>query len=287
MRNNYPDGIKLISLRAAVLSFLLLVAGCSSVMEKNEVMIADNSARSSVLKTLPHPLYSVDNNKEVSQGRVWVFIEGDGRAWLNRNTPGTDPTPKDRQLLSRAIAFPERAIYLARPCQYVRGDACRIKVWTEDRFSEETMSIYHEALDQIMSNTGAERLALVGYSGGGAIAVEMAASRQDVESVQTISGNIDPEAWVKHHKISGLNVHSRTQSASNELQRVPQRHFAGTEDKVIPEKLIQSVLNEWEARCATVVAVDTDHHEWSMLDSSMLLRPIGCRQAEKTDTIEK
>ena len=50
---------------------------------------------------------------------VNIYIEGDGRAWLNKNRPSLDPTPKNSLALKLAEIDPApNVIYLARPCQY-------------------------------------------------------------------------------------------------------------------------------------------------------------------------
>ncbi len=51
-----------------------------------------------------------------------VYIEGDGRAYVNRRTPSNDPTPGNPMALRLALADPSlRVLYLGRPCQYTRG----------------------------------------------------------------------------------------------------------------------------------------------------------------------
>ena len=74
-----------------------------------------------------------------------VYIEGDGHAWQSRTRPSADPTPHNPVGLRLALADPSPAplLYLARPCQYARGEVlrhCATRYWTSARLSEEVIS---------------------------------------------------------------------------------------------------------------------------------------------------
>ena len=52
-----------------------------------------------------------------------VYLEGDGRSWLNRNSISYNPTPKDPVGLTLAARDNSyNVMYIARPCQYVSFD---------------------------------------------------------------------------------------------------------------------------------------------------------------------
>ena len=53
--------------------------------------------------------------------------------------------------------------------------------------------------------SGAKYLELVGYSGGGAIAVLVAARRSDVVGIRTVAGNLDTRAFCKYQHVSALD----------------------------------------------------------------------------------
>ncbi|MDA7087445.1 hypothetical protein PH586_13715 [Pseudomonas sp. SA3-5] len=109
-----------------------------------------------------------------------VYIEGDGFAWASSTRPSRDPTPRSPLALQLALAQPAgNAAYLARPCQY--GDAqasdCSPRYWTDARFAEQVIAATDRALDALKARFAAQRLVLVGYSGGGAVASLVAARR--------------------------------------------------------------------------------------------------------------
>ncbi len=131
-------------------------------------------------------------------GRLHVYIEGDGHAWENTRTPSSDPTPHSDVTLRLAAADPTACavLYLARPCQYTRvlSPACATRYWTDARFAPEVISATNAAIDRAKAQTGAQRVVLVGFSGGGAVAVLAATLRDDVAFLGTVAGNLDHAA---------------------------------------------------------------------------------------------
>ncbi|WP_414683398.1 lipase family protein, partial [Methylophaga sp. UBA5088] len=135
--------------------------------------------------------------------RLTIYIEGDGLAWLNRRKISSDPTPVDPLVLKLAV-HDKQAVYLARPCQYVKSDRCDKKLWTSARFSTEVVESMNQAVTELKNQFQASSLRLIGYSGGGAIATLLAAERNDVDQLVTVTGNLDTTAWTEMQHISAL-----------------------------------------------------------------------------------
>lgn len=178
-----------------------------------------------------------------------VYIEGDGRAWSDRRTPPSDPTPLDPLPLRLARRDPApKVIYLSRPCQYLPPDVhtfCHQGVWTESRFAGEVVAVMHGALNRAKALWDIERFHLVGYSGGGAVALLIAAERDDVGSVMTVAGNLDPAAWAAHHQVTPLRGSSNPASPWYQANLdCPQVHFVGTEDEVVPPETAWSYVEK-------------------------------------------
>lgn len=174
--------------------------------------------------------------------KPWVvYIEGDGYAWINRITPSPDPTPHYALALRLALLDKSPNVaYLARPCQYVKDDpACHKTYWTDRRFGTEVLSAMDEALDHII---GAQSVRLVGYSGGGTIAALLTAQRDDVLSLRTVAGNLDVSNFNRFHKVSKMPHALDPYDYAYKTRHVPQIHYVGTDDDIIPYELADYFL---------------------------------------------
>ena len=191
-----------------------------------------------------------------------VYIEGDGRAFLNRNTPSPDPTPGDQLVLRLAGLDPApKILYLARPCQFTMDEnpECFQYLWTSARYGRKAVSALSQGLDQAKLLLGATRLHLVGYSGGGAMAVLLAAGRTDVADILTVSGNLDTAAWTAHHNISPLGESLNPADFAQAVAAIPQTHITGANDTVVPGFLCRRYLERTgkpgQARCVEVEGI--------------------------------
>lgn len=175
-----------------------------------------------------------------------VYIEGDGFAWRDRYSPSHDPTPIDPVALKMAVAdMSGDAVYLARPCQYAApgADACRNNGWwTDARFSAAARDAAGHAIDRLKQRYSAQDVVLVGYSGGGALAALAAATRHDVARLVTVAGNLDTAAWVRHHRITPLAASLNPADFTAALARLPQYHFTGGQDAVMPPAIARSYV---------------------------------------------
>ena len=134
--------------------------------------------------------------------------------------------------------------YIARPGQYTETGApgCDASYWDNRRFSEEVIAAVNSAVAVILKKSGSDKIELVGYSGGGAVAVLVAARRSDVISLRTLAGNLDPDAVNKYHKVSRLEGSLNPIDYAEKVRNIPQRHFAGSRDKVVPPFIARSFV---------------------------------------------
>ncbi len=170
-----------------------------------------------------------------------IYIEGDGLAWRSRREPSNDPTPTNPVALHLAQAdMSANVIYLARPCQYTRGDACAKTYWTHKRFAPEVIETMNAALDTIVSAHHIRGVRLVGFSGGGAVAALLAARRTDVIDLRTVAGNLDIDAHSRLHDISPLSGSLNPVREAARLRDIPQHHFISMDDNIVPARVYQS-----------------------------------------------
>ena len=165
-----------------------------------------------------------------------VYLEGDGRGVVSGRVT-LDPTPSRAMGFELAKSDPAPAVlYLARIGQFQpsqTGQAYQA-YWANKRLAEEAVSAANQAIDEAKSRVGAQYVHLIGYSGGGGLAVLLAERRSDVASMATVAGLLDTQWWVREKNfqplVGSLNPAERVQSLAN----LPQVHFFGNEDTIIP-----------------------------------------------------
>lgn len=170
--------------------------------------------------------------------QLTIYIEGDGRAWISATRPSRDPTPPDSLVLDLAARDPSPNVaYLARPCQFtggVRARNCNPGHWTRARYSPDVIAAMDHAVSVLKSQSGSQRLTLVGHSGGGTVAALLAARRDDVDLLVTVTGLLDVDAWVRSEGLTPLTGSLDPADFASALRRVPQVHFVGGKDDVVP-----------------------------------------------------
>lgn len=173
-----------------------------------------------------------------------VIIEGDGEAHDRHGRPTDDPTPSDPAAWKIARAWPAGlpVAWLGRPCQFVQDPACRPADWTSERFSQANLDLASAAIDDLKARTGAARVRLVGWSGGGTVAALLAGRRPDVASLVTIAAPLDLAAWTAWHGISPLQGLDPARAPPPE---VPALHLIGSADPVVPPKLAQPIAQRF------------------------------------------
>ncbi len=173
-----------------------------------------------------------------------IYIEGDGRAWLSRTRASRNPSPKNPvalQLAARDIG--ENVMYIARPCQYVsfeKNPKCEYPYWTHKRFAPEIIDSVSAVINIGKIKARANQLEIIGFSGGGAVALLAASRRSDVRSIRTIAGNLDHKVWTKHHQIDPLNGSLNPADFAERVANIPQIHFIGDQDKIIGHYVAES-----------------------------------------------
>lgn len=207
--------------------------------------------------------------------RLEIHIESDGAPWLAADLPPRDPTP--RSLISLQIAAAGSATataYIGRPCQYLDGAAlaqCDSSLWRQARYSEAAVAAVDAAVSALVRDMKPSSIALIGYSGGGAIAAHIAARRSDVSCLVSIAAPLDTHAWTQAIGVSAL---SRSLNPTERPARVAQTHFTGAADKDVPPDSIRRYLAR--ATNATEIQVPGFDHECCRARAWPRLREQSC-----------
>ncbi len=265
-------------MRIGGLAAALLATGCAVKPIDLTTASSGSALRPVAVKTSQFTIQTLQ--PAAVKGKVLrVYIEGDGRAWITSRTISNDPTPLKSVAPGYAISDPAPAVYLARPCQYVQGASCNQSVWTSKRFGKEVIGAESEVLDILKSQYGVQGFELVGYSGGGAVALLLAATRDDVVQVQTIAGNVDPQAWAAVKHLQPLAGSMNPVDYAAKLATVPQRHLIGMNDTVVPPEVNKAYMLKVQPECGETVFVPADHYSgYDLAWQANRDRPVKCER---------
>jgi hypothetical protein len=216
--------------RALVIVICLLAASCSSTDRIDDlaskgglervVIDADGYASLLYLKRGAGPLF--------------VFLEGDGAPWRGGVAPSEDPTTSHPVALEMLLRTPGAGAYVGRPCYHRLEDPrCTSDDWTHGRYSEAVVSSMADAVRQAAMLLDARGLEIVGYSGGGVLAVLIAERLDGVEGLTTIGANLDIDAWTAHHRYLPLE-RSLNPARSERAHPWREVHLQGARDTRVP-----------------------------------------------------
>lgn len=219
-----------------------------------------------------------------------VYIEGDGLNWISPSQRSLDPTPKNPMGLHLAsFDKAKNVVWMARPCQYSKlisaSTPCDSKYWTNARYSETVVDSMSAALDEIRRRYDIEGFNLVGYSGGGAVAAVLAAKRNDVLSLRTIAGNLDHEVHSEIHGVTGLYNSLNAIDFVDDLRDIPQHHFIGGQDEIVPPAILYSYLQALgPTNCVDYTLIQEAGHERSWVEKwpELMKKKMGCEGGLKS-----
>lgn len=272
-----------------LVSISFFLCSCATVSSERRFEAAGAVARSAglamaTIKTDPFVLTSYSRISEPGKP-VHIYIEGDGYAFVTPSRISGNPTPREPMVLKLAAEDPaSNVVYLARPCQYTpmeHNPECEEFFWTNGRFSEEVIASMNQAVSYFVDKAQAPGVDLIGYSGGAAVAVLVAARRQDIRSLRTVAGNLDPELVNRAHGASPLDGSLDPLAAAEKIASVPQIHFIGGEDDIIPYSAAESFLKKMgPSSCFQTKTIAEASHEKGWVEEwpELLALPLNCAE---------
>lgn len=228
------------------------------------------------------PFWITTFQKINSPSSPYVFyIEGDGEPFgCSGKCISSDPTPKKIMLLKLAsLDQRPNVVYVARPCQYTpmeQNPACNRLYWTDKRMSDDSVSAIN---DVILNIAGSQPIDLVGFSGGGGIAVLVAARNKQVKSILTLAGNLNHQAFQKFHKLRPMIGSLNPIDVAMKINYIPQLHISGGNDKIVPAFISDDYLKaSGTSKCVKreVFLEPTHMKNWDKYWKDILSIPITC-----------
>lgn len=266
------------------------LAACTSNVARHEITNRLGSAAWMLERGIPADPFSLTVHERMHQRGTTanIYIEGDGvsprlNAQANALKP-IDTTPLNPVALHLATRDKASNVaWLARPCQYsagLDGKACDQTYVSDKRFSPVVLNAYNAALNEMKARYNLEGFNLIGFDGGATIAALLTAQREDVLSLRSVAGNLDHEALSAYHQTPSLDGSLNPVEFANALSRVPQYHFIGGQDTVIPPAVLHSYLQALgDTNCAQYKLVQEAEHTKGWVDKwpDFLAESTACR----------
>lgn len=226
-----------------------LLAGCAATPAaryESEAAARGLLARERTGAPFVHRVYAKPG---AGVGPLHVYLDGDGRPAASPRLVAADPTPRERVVLDLVAADPGPALVIGRPCYHLtRPDpTCHPALWTTHRYAPEVLASLVAVIDAELAQAPDRPVVLVGYSGGGALAMLLAPRLARLDAVVTIAANLDTEAWTRHHGYAALTGSLNPATAPPLAARIRQLHLAGAADEVVPPALVRAGLRRQPA----------------------------------------
>jgi pimeloyl-ACP methyl ester carboxylesterase len=224
-----------------VLLLLLTTAACAAPASEFTRRAAALNMTAEVVRGDPFDHVVFSGPPQTGSRRLHVYLDGDGTPWLG-GRPARDPTPRKPLVLSLMAHDAVASVYVGRPCYHGLVDApgCTTKLWTSGRYSEAVVASMAAAVRRIIAIRGIDDIAWFGYSGGGSLAVLLAARFPESTAVVTVSANLDIAGWTDAHGDLPLSDSLNPARQAPLPDRIVQIHYAGGRDRRVPVDVVRS-----------------------------------------------
>lgn len=192
----------------------------------------------------------------IKKGQILrLYIEGDG-----------NPNPGDKIALYYAEQDPyDNVIYIARPCQWSNDKICKKnpKLYQEQRFHPEILREMEELISYLIRKYQAKGIELIGYDGGGLVAMEIATHIQ-TKRVITIAGILDLNAYVHYNDVAEMPDAFNPADKLGVLSDIEQIHYVGTLDEITPARVAERFVAKMNNPKSAVVkrVKGVNHTNW-------------------------
>lgn len=229
--------------RAAAILGVVLCAACASPAAR---FVDDARERGFTVREArvgQAPLIVIEKGPSDSTTAVHFYLDGDGTPWLARGRIVADPTTRERLILALMAQDPARAVLVGRPCYYRQENGCDPALWTTERYGDFVVAALVAQLNREIEHLAGASITLVGYSGGGALAMLVAPRLTRLDNLVTVAANLDVTAWAALHRYPPLHRSLNPADEPPLAARIHQAHLFGQEDDNVPGELMRAVAD--------------------------------------------
>ncbi|MSR13684.1 MAG: alpha/beta hydrolase [Gammaproteobacteria bacterium] len=194
-------------------------------------------------------------------GELHVYLDGDGTPWLGPGQIAPDPSSRSPLVLALMARDAAPSVLVGRPCYYrtIPDPACTAALWTSHRYSEAVVASMTSVVARLLVEHPETRVTLIGYSGGGALAVLLAQRLRRTHAVITVGANLDTAAWTTLHRYTPLTGSLNPSEQPPLSGGIVQTHYFGAEDSDVPAASAARFFSR-QKRVQPEVLAGFDHH---------------------------
>jgi hypothetical protein len=237
-------------IKTTVLALLIALTGCESPATR----FHEHAASRGFEREKEDGLVLYKRGTLIDGQPIHFYIDGDGTPSMRRGGITNDPTSRDRLILDLIDVDPSSSILVGRPCYYGVSARCEREEWTTARYSIDVVDQLTAAINSIVATCPNSHVTVIGYSGGGTLAMLVAPFIDRLDSLITVAANLDTRAWLNHHRYSPLEGSLNPADQAPLRPAIRQFHFFGEKDKNVPVNLAEHVLHRQHDAHVEVVA---------------------------------
>ncbi len=240
-------------LRQPVASFVLCIAcaSCATPVQRIENFAQARHMTRTEIATGPSnavvffndPARLLRTSVSGNLATLHIYLEDDA-AEQNTEAATVDPTPRDVLALRLMARDDQPSVYITRPCAHGNAGApgCSAALWSHARYGVAVLERMTQAIRRVSADAGKPNVVLIGYGGGGVLAMLLAARVDQVIGVMTVAAPLDPDAWARGRGADVPSASLNPVRAAALPNRVVQYHAAGGRDERVPPPLIAAAV---------------------------------------------
>lgn len=199
-------------------------------------------------------------NRGIDDSTLHIYFSGDGTPFIRPTQLAADPTPRDPLEVRLMLEDPEPSVFIGRPCYQGLATAagCDPSLWSVARYSEAVVASMTAAVLGVLDASRATQITLIGYSGGGVLAVLVAQRVARISTVVTIAANLDIDAWAQLHGYSVLSQSLNPAAVTQWRGSLQQIHLVGAADRNVPPSIVEAFART-QSRADVRIFPEFDH----------------------------
>jgi len=220
-----------------------------------------------------HRVYAAARSGAAADSSVLhVYYGGDGSPFLDGRRIARDPTPRRPLTLALMQQDPFPAVFIGRPCYHGLLAGCDSALWTVARYSPAVVESMAAATSRVIEARAPARVVLVGYSGGGALALLVAERLDRIDAVVTVAANLDVAAWTQRHGYTPLHESLDPADVAGSRADLAHLHLSGSADDNVPPATAEPTAHRHACRAWPGCGAGQPAFRDCLCDSSNALR---------------